>query len=420
MRIELTQGVGLTVVPTKKFKTTRIAIHFLTPLAQADVAARTLLTSVLETSSADHPTQAALSAYLESLFGASFGIGVGKEGHWHRVTAGLTLLNDQFAQENLLQQGVAFLAGVLNRPLLHAGQFDIDVFTREQHNLHQYLQSLAEDRQTQANLGLQAVYFDDDPLQATPSFGTPKQLLAVTLNSLLHAYQQMLAQDRIEIVVLGDVAVSEVEKQMQALKFAPRAIASVALPVSGDARPERTKVETAPVNQAKLNLGYRANFALYSPAHYAAIVANELFGGSALSLLFTNVREKASLAYYASSSLDAMRHLVMVQTGIDAQAAPKVTQLIADQLAAVQAGAFSADKLQVIKDGLVANRQTAYDSPRFLARQALLQALLAAQPRELAQYVAGVQAVTKAQVMAQAATFNLEAQYLLTKQPKES
>ncbi|MCI1987266.1 MAG: insulinase family protein [Lactobacillus sp.] len=418
MRIELAQGVGLTVVPTKKFKTTRVAIHFLAPLAQVNVAARTLLTSVLETSSADYATQAEMSAYLETLFGASFGIGVGKEGQWHRVTAGLTLLNDQFAQEALLQQGFAFLNQVLHRPLMHAGQFDEAVFKRERHNLQLYLESLSEDRQTQASLALQALYFDDDPAQATPSFGTPAGLASVTPAGLVTAYQQLLSSDRIEIVVLGDVQPDAVEALAQTLAFAPRVVPAVALAVKGAPRAQRTQVETVPVNQAKLNLGYRTDFDLYTPAHYAAIVANDLFGGSPLSLLFTNVREKASLAYYASSSLDAMRQVLMVQTGIDAESAAKVTQLIAQQLEAVQAGEFTTDKLRVIQDGLVSNRETAYDSPRFLARQALLRALLASQPTNLAQYTAGIRAVTKAQVMAAAATFKLEAQYLLTEKTK--
>lgn len=416
MRIELTKGVGLTVIPTTQFKTTRIAVHFLAPLAKADVAARTLLTSVLETASRKYPTQSELSAYLEALFGASFGIGVGKEGRMHRVTASMNLLSDQLAQSDLLAQGMAFLKQVLFNPLMVNDRFDEAIFSREQHNLKQYLESLQEDRQTQAALGLQALYFQQDPSQATPSFGTPEGLAKVAAKHLVAVYHQMLAQDRIEIVVLGNVDEAQVQQFAAEFDFAPRALAESALDVEVPVHEVLTDQVNAPVIQAKLNLGYHVDTDYFGPKAYATIVANELFGGSALSKLFTNVREKASLAYYASSSFDQARHLVTVQTGIDAEKQAVVLKLIGEQLNQIQQGDFTDAQLQTMKDGLIANRETAYDAPRFLARVGLLESLWPSQPHTLADYIAGVQAVTREQVMQAAEKFDLQAIYCLQKE----
>ncbi|WP_407893328.1 EF-P 5-aminopentanol modification-associated protein YfmF [Lacticaseibacillus sp. N501-2] len=416
MRAKLAKGVGLTVIPTTQFKTTRIAIHFLAPLNHADVAARTLLTSVLETASQDHPTQSQLSAYLEGLFGASFGIGVGKEGRLHRVSATMNLLSDQLAQSDLLAQGMAFLKQVLLRPLMVKGRFDEPIFAREKHNLTQYLESLEEDRQTQASLGLQALYFQSDPSQATPSFGTPAGLAQVSAKHLVSVYHQMLASDRIEIVVLGNVEASQVQTLAEAFDFAPRAIDDDALDSDLPLHDLATQTVTAPVIQAKLNLGYHVDTDYFGPKAYAAIVANELFGGSALSKLFTNVREKASLAYYASSSFDQARHMVTVQTGIDAEQRDVVLALIGDQLKQVQQGDFTDEQLQTMKDGLIANRETAYDAPRFLARIGLLESLWPSQPHTLQAYLDGVQAVTRKQVMQAAKGFALQAVYCLQKE----
>jgi predicted Zn-dependent peptidase len=416
MRTQLSQGVGLTVIPTTQFKTTRIAVHFLAPLAKADVAARTLLTSVLETASRKYPTQSELSAYLEALFGASFGIGVGKEGRMHRVTASMNLLSDQLAQSDLLAQGMAFLKQVLFNPLMVNDRFDEAIFSREQHNLKQYLESLQEDRQTQAALGLQALYFQQDPSQATPSFGTPEGLAKVTAKHLVAVYHQMLAQDRIEIVVLGNVDEAQAQQFAADFDFTPRALAESALDVEVPVHEVLTDQVNAPVIQAKLNLGYHVDTDYFGPKAYATIVANELFGGSALSKLFTNVREKASLAYYASSSFDQARHLVTVQTGIDAEKQTVVLKLIGEQLNQIQQGDFTDAQLQTMKDGLVANRETAYDAPRFLARVGLLESLWPSQPHTLADYIAGVQAVTREQVMQAAEKFDLQAIYCLQKE----
>ncbi|WP_243680894.1 M16 family metallopeptidase [Lacticaseibacillus manihotivorans] len=282
--------------------------------------------------------------------------------------------------------------------------------------MKQYLESLQEDRQTQAALGLQALYFQRDPSQATPSFGTPEGLAKVTAKHLVAVYHQMLTQDRIEIVVLGNVDEAQVQQFAADFDFAPRALAEAALDVEVPVHEVLTDQVNAPVIQAKLNLGYHVDTDYFGPKAYATIVANELFGGSALSKLFTNVREKASLAYYASSSFDQARHLVTVQTGIDAEKQAVVLKLIGEQLNQIQQGDFTDAQLQTMKDGLIANRETAYDAPRFLARVGLLESLWPSQPHTLADYIAGVQAVTREQVMQAAEKFDLQAIYCLQKE----
>jgi predicted Zn-dependent peptidase len=82
------------------------------------------------------------------------------------------------------------------------------------------------------------------------------------------------------------------------------------------------------------------------------LVFNELFGGSPLSKLFMNVREKASLAYYASSSFDTFRGVLKVQAGIDGKNHDQVLAIIAAQLSAIQAGDFTDDLVEQLKLGL--------------------------------------------------------------------
>ncbi|MFD1429808.1 EF-P 5-aminopentanol modification-associated protein YfmF [Lacticaseibacillus mingshuiensis] len=414
MSIALASGVHLSVLPTTQFKTVRIELHFLAPLDVSTFSARTLLTSMLETSTAAYPTQIALSAELERLFGASFGIGVAKEGQWHRVTATLTLVNDQFSGEGTLAAGFALLNEVLNHPLITAGQFDQAVLARERENLALYLESMAEDRQLQASLATQALYFGGDSGQGVPSFGTPEGARAVDNAALLAAYQQLLTRDQIELVVLGDVAPAQVEALASTLALAPRPELSVPFVVDTPLRDTvQAQTEQAPVNQAKLNLAYHVAAPTSGTAFYAAMVAEELFGGSPLSFLFTNVREKASLAYYASSSLDPYRHFMMVQTGIDTADRERVEALIATQLTAVQHGDFSDDLLANIKAGLLSARLAAYDTPRFLARQALLDRLASGHHSDFVAFKAGIAAVDRAQVQEAAAGMTLQSRYFM-------
>lgn len=95
------------------------------------------------------------------------------------------------------------------------------------------------------------------------------------------------------------------------------------------------------VTQGKLNLAYGTDIYYEDTDRFALLVFNGLFGGFPHSKLFMNVREKASLAYYASSSFDTFRGYLQVQTGINSNNREKVLRLIDEQLIELQAGNFT-------------------------------------------------------------------------------
>lgn len=79
MTISLAENVTLHVIPTKKYKTTRVLIRFATDVTKENASYRTLLSSLLETSSANYPTNKQMNEHLSELYGASFGSGTGKK-----------------------------------------------------------------------------------------------------------------------------------------------------------------------------------------------------------------------------------------------------------------------------------------------------------------------------------------------------
>lgn len=414
MREELTEGVHLSVVPSKQFKTTRIEIHFLAPLAAETISKRTLLTSLLETSSQAYSTQAAIAAKLEDLYGADFGIGVTKVGQVHRVTAAMTVLADRYAATPLLHDTFQFLGEVLNRPLLNHGLFDEATFLREQKNLGHYIASLAEDRQTDAELKTQQLYFNQGFAQAVPSFGTASGLAAVNLPDLTTTYQTMMAHDSIEVLVLGDVDPQAVRYYVNDLGFSARRPPALAWQYDQPVVDQvKNSIEHAPVQQAKLNFVYHVPTDRYGRKWYANIVAEALFGGSPLSLLFANVREKASLAYYADSMLDQRRHFMVVQTGIDGQNQQWVTELVGQQLEALRIGDFTAARLQAIKDGLLSSRKTNIDSAQMLMRTEFLHNLDAQEAASYQDFAARIEQVSAKDVQLAAQGMKLQATYLL-------
>lgn len=361
----LTSGVYLHLLPEKKYKTIRINIRFSQVLREDNSTLRTLLASVLETNAKNYPTQRHVSQVLADLYGASFGINVGKKGTRHIVTVSMNLVNDKFLTEkNITQKAISFLKEMLFAPNITNDLFHEETFLREKENLLSYLKSVYEDKQTYSSLELQKLYFKD-PAQGIPSFGLKEQLEKVTNAQLVEAYTEMIEEDKVDILVVGDVTEEEMVSLFSEFPFKEREEAIEKVTYQQEFSPViREKQERQEISQAKLNLAYRVKSSSVSEDYFTAVIFNGLFGGFPHSKLFLNVREKESLAYYASSSLDTFRSYLSVQTGIEGKNRDHVLHLITEQLESLQRGEISDLELMQTKANLKNQFLMTQDSPQ--------------------------------------------------------
>ena len=416
MQTQLAKGVQLTTVRSHQFKTNQIIMNFRAPLARETITQRALLSNLLETSSADYPDQRALANALAGMYGAAFGAGVSRKGPTHNLQLAITVANERYlaTDQPLTNQAIQFLQRVVLQPLVTDGQFDQVTFDRQKMNLEAAINSVADDKQYYAAQQLNTALFADDPAQQVPSYGTVADLATMTSQELYTYYQAMLRNDQINIIVTGDIDESAVLEQWQQAGFEDRP--------TGRPRPfyqhHNTQhyvevSEQQALSQAKLNLGYDLPVFYRGNHYYAALVFNELFGGSPLSKLFMNVREKASLAYYASSSLDTFRGVMKVQAGIDGKNHDQVLAIIAKQLTAIQQGDFTDDLINQLKLGLINDFEASLDSQRTFAVQALIDDLTQQHVADTA-WLEQIQAVTREQIMTVAKMVTLNNGFFLS------
>ena len=173
------------------------------------------------------------------------------------------------------------------------------------------------------------------------------------------------------------------------------------------------KQEQEPLTQSKLNLGYAMDVYYGQPERFALMVFNGLFGGFPHSRLFLNVREKESMAYYASSSYDTFRGFVNVQTGIDGDNRERVLHLIAQQLESLQQGQIAPEELAQTKAMLKNSFLLSLDNPQALIEASYLDNWLPEAAMSDEEILAGIDQVTKAEVQAIAQKLQLKAVYFL-------
>lgn len=417
MITELNQHVKLHVLPNKKYKTVPILIRFATPLDHKTSAKRSLLASLLETNSLNFPTQTELSKQLADLYGASFGISVSRKGNEHYLTIALNIINDQLVPNGLsvLESAVTFLQEIIFNPNIKDHEFDHDTFYREQENLVEYIHSIFDDKQSHASLSIQQLFFANSLDQQTPSFGSIDDIMQETPESIASYYQEMIANDRIDILVLGDVAEKYVYRCFKDFGFEDRKFPMMQelfyyQPFENIIQ---QKTETLPVAQSKLNLAYHCDIYYHDRLYFALLVFNGLFGGFPHSKLFMNVREKHSLAYYASSSFDSFRGYVTVQTGIDGTNRKKVLKLINEQLKELVLGNVTDEEVEQTKKMLINQYLLSQDSQHALLEQAYLRLYFDKANLTEEQWANEVNAVTIEDIKEVAEKIKLQAVYFM-------
>ena len=415
MVYQLAEGVNLHVLPTKQYKTIRIFIRFTARLQQEVITKRSLLSSMLETNSLNYPDQTKLSAKLAELYGASFGLSVRKKGNLHWLNAGISFVNGEYVNDpNLFSQAVDFLKEVLFYPNIKNRQFDQLTFDLEKNNLRLYLESLKEDKQTFASYALQELYFENSPEQKIPSLGVVEELDKITARSLAAYYQEMMANDQIDIFVVGDVDPDKAAEAVGQLPFEPR---ETAHPELFYTQPQVNIVKERqvrePIVQAKLNLAYQTNVYYDEPERFALMVFNGLFGGFPHSKLFMNVREKESLAYYASSSVDTFRGFMSVQTGIDEKNRNQVLRLIHEQLESLRNGEITDLELAQTKAMLRNQYLLSLDSPQAAIEASFLDSWLPETKLSDEEWLKRMESVTIKEIQQVAEQIELQAIFFL-------
>ena len=364
-RTEILPGVYLTAVQSDKFKTGCFSLNLLRPMKKEEAAANALIPSVLLRGSETCPDIASISAKLDELYGASVGTLVRKKGEVQLVGFYCDYVQDEYVDEPVFAPVMAFLAELLLHPRLENGAFPEAVVDSEKLNLENAMLSRINDKRTYAASQLIRTMCAGQPY-GIPRIGEPEDLKNITAKSLYAHYRDLLATSRVELFYMGSLSPEAVTKVLQTvLADLPRAEAFVPVGTTPapQARPVQEKTERLDVTQGKLSLGFFTDITAKDPRYPALVLAATVFGGGATSKLFTNVREKMSLCYYASASFEKFKGVLSVSSGVEFSKLETAKTEILRQLEACKAGDITDDELESARGYLVSDLKIAMDSP---------------------------------------------------------
>ncbi|MFJ8068679.1 EF-P 5-aminopentanol modification-associated protein YfmF [Peribacillus sp. NPDC096447] len=410
-------GYKLHVVRTDKYKTNTLVLKMKAPLTKEDVTYRALLPYVLQSNTSKYPTTPELRSYLDDLYGAGFYVDVAKKGEYQIISFTIDIVNEKFLSDStpLLEKAFRLLSEVIFNPKKNGEAFDSKTVSNEIRSLKQRIQSISDDKMRYSAIRLVEEMCKNEPY-ALEASGNLQDLETITPESLFAYYKKVLAEDEIDLYVIGDIDESEVQaladKYVSLQERVP-----VRLPGKMRKVVEKEKeiIENSDVKQGKLNIGYRTQVAYGDPDYYALQLFNGIFGGFSHSKLFINVREKASLAYYAASRLESHKGLLMVMAGIENANYKQALDIIHAQMKEMKQGNFSEEELAQTKAVVKNQLLETIDVSRGLV-EILYHNVVSGQDISLDEWFANTERTTKEEIIAVGQKIQLDTIYFLTEE----
>ena len=364
--IDIKGGIKLHTIKTDKFKTNLIAVFLTTKLNRENVTKNALISMMLRRGSKNMPTQEEISKTMEEMYGASFDCGLDKTGDNQVLKFYIESINDNFLpkqEENILEKSIKNILEIIFNPYAENASFKNEYIEQEKNNLKQRIEGKIDNKARYAMDRCIEEMYKDKPF-GLYKFGYIEDLESINSKNLYQYYKELINSCKLDIFVSGNIndKVENIVKQDENIVKLQDRNADYVVPKLElkQEKQEEIVTESMDVTQGKLLLGLDVNID-DEKLKYDTLIYNSILGGSANSKMFQNVREKAHLAYVASSSYLRYKSNIFVNCGIEIGNYEKALELIRKQIDDMKKGKFTDKDIEDAKTGIIANIKTIAD-----------------------------------------------------------
>ncbi|HDR3347159.1 TPA: insulinase family protein [Bacillus cereus] len=406
-------GLRVHIIPTDKYKTNTFVFRFKAPLNEETVTERALLPYVLQSATEKLSSVIRLRQYLEELYGSSLAVDVSKKGEDHIISIYVDIANEVYLHDAppLFEKALSMLSDIVLHPATEGNGFLSSIVESEKRALLQRIEATYDDKMRYANERLIEEMCKVEPYRLSAN-GKKESVMSITNESLYQYYQKVLAEDEMDLYIIGDISENAVDLVSKYFSISTRPVRERNVLLHRRNNEEKEVVEKQELKQSKLHIGYRT-FVTYKDEDYFALqLFNGLFGGFSHSKLFVNVREKNSLAYYAASRFESHKGLLFVMSGIEAKNYEKAVEIIKEQMLAMQNGEFSEEEIHQTKSVIQNQILEAIDTPRGFVEM-LYHGIISDRTRPVEEWLTGIESVTKEEIVKVAKNIELDTIYFL-------
>ena len=416
-QIEIKKGIKLNILQTNKFKTNLIAIMLTTKLDRENVTKNALIPAVLKRGTKTLKTQEEINKKLEEMYGASLDCGLDKTGDNQVLKFYIESVNDEFLaenSENMLKESLENLLEFVLNPYLENDGFKKEYVEQEKENLKQIIEGKIDNKARYALDRCIEEMYKNQPY-GLYKYGYIEDMENINEKNLYEQYKKLINSCKIDIFVsvIVDEGIENIIKENENIKKLQDRIPEYNKIEISEKKSEKENAvqESMEVTQGKLVIGMDLDVD-NEDFRYDIMIYNSIFGGSANSKLFQNVREKASLAYTASSSYYRFKNNIFINCGIEIKNYDKALEIIKQQIEDMKKGDFTEEEVENAKKGIIASIKTIDDEQDTEITYFFSQELSNSKC-SVEQYMDNIRAVTKEKVIDIANKVSINTVYFL-------
>ncbi len=413
-------GIDAQVKATDKYKTTTVYAVIDLPLDKHTVTKNAMMPALLLHGTSSNPAPDLLMRAIEELYGANMHARIGKHGDVQTFEYILQVPDEQIiGEQGLFEEALQLFAEMIFDPLQEGEGFSSRAFDIERTLHRQKILNLINDKMSYAAEKCLEIMAEGEPY-GIPRLGYADELDGLDAKTLLQEYFNIVQHRQLHIYIVGNVEFESVQSSVERVfgkyKDLYQSYDDQRLPLhvakQAVATEAKQLIEEMDVNQGKLNLGLRTGINYASDDYPALLVYNGILGGFPHSKLFLNVREKASLAYYASSRLEGLKGYVFVYAGIESERYEEALLVIQQQLEDMLHGQLSDDEIEFTKVGLI-NQYRQSDDPPLTGAALQMYARYTGRAWSVQELIDAIDRVDKSDVVRIAERVHLDTVYFL-------
>jgi len=360
IQINIKDGIKLHIIPNDIYKTNLIRIAFTIDADKDTVTDTAMLPLILKQGSMNYPTQEKINTRLEELYGAEFVANIDKKGDLQVISFEADCIKDKYipTKESITKEVFDLIFDIVLNPLIEDGAFNNNYLDIEKEKLKKMINELVDDKDAYSYYNCIHEMFGDEGY-GLYQMGIESEVEKIDSKSLYEYYQKFIDKAKIDIFVSGEVDsdaiktyIDEKVKDLKPREFDATSLISTISAKNVD-NPKEI-FEKLDVTQGKLVMGCTID-SKQDNRNYVGLVYNSILGSGASSLLFQNVREKASLAYYAVSRFIDVKSLLFIRAGIEIKNYNKALNLIKEQMNKIIEGDFTQENIDDAKTTLYSN-----------------------------------------------------------------
>ena len=342
---------NLHIIKTNLYKTITVKIFFREEALKENITKRNFLSRMMMLGSNDYKTKVELTKAEQDLYAVNISSTNRRIGNYLDTGISLKVLHDKYTEEGNFEKSLDLLDSLIFNPKVTNNAFDEVDFNTVYEEYKADLSSLVENKMTYALIkGLEAT--DNKSVISYRGIGYLEDLEKITKENLYDYYKNVISHNFVDIFVLGDIDEEKITNiirdKFKINTFKKKPIKALVEPLKVSRI--KTVKEKVEAEQDNLIMTLSLNNLTDYERNYPLSLYNAILGGGSESLLFSEVREKNSLAYYVSSTPNKLDNLIIIRGGITKDKSMDAVNIVKKILKDLEAGKIDDDRIEKAKE----------------------------------------------------------------------